>query len=72
MKTIIRGLALVILLTACIAGASQSPSRWELLGQREVDFKNDHDQIDVGRSEGRFKQLEFRVKNAPIEVSNMS
>ena len=36
-----------------------------------MDFKNDHDQIDVGRSEGRFKQLEVRVKNAPIEVSNM-
>jgi hypothetical protein len=71
MKTIIRGLTLVILLTACIAGAAQSPGRWELLGQREVDFKNDHDQIDVGRNEGRFKQLEFRVKNAPIEVSNM-
>jgi hypothetical protein len=36
-----------------------------------VDFKNDHDQIDVGRKEGKFKQLEVRVKNAPIEVSNM-
>ena len=73
MKTIIRGLTLVtlILLTACIAGAAQSPGRWELLGQREVDFKADHDQIDVGRSEGRFKQLQIRAKNAPIEVSNM-
>ena len=30
-----------------------------------------YDQIDVGRSEGRFKQLEVRVKNARIEVSNM-
>jgi hypothetical protein len=36
-----------------------------------VDFKNDHDQIDVGRSEGRFKQLEVRVKNAPIEIYDM-
>jgi len=73
MKTIIRGLTLVsfILLAACIAGAAQSPARWELLGQREVDFKADHDQIDVGRSEGRFKQLQVRFKNAPIEVSNM-
>jgi hypothetical protein len=73
MKTIIRGLTLVslILLAACMAGAAQSPGRWELLGQREVDFKNDHDQIDVGRSEGRFKQLEVRVKNAPIEIHDM-
>jgi len=73
MKTIIRGLTLVslILLTACVAGAAQSSGRWESLGQREVDFKGDHDQIDVGRSEGRFKQLQVRVRNAPIEVSNM-
>ena len=73
MKTIIRGLTLVslILLTACMAGAAQSPARWELLGQREVDFRNDHDQIDVGRSEGRFRQIEVRVKNAPIEVFEM-
>ena len=73
MKTMIRGLTLVslILLTACMVGAAQSPSRWELLGQRQVDFRNDHDQIDVGRSEGRFKQLEVRVKNAPIEIHDM-
>lgn len=73
MKTIIRGLTLVslILLAACMAGAAQSPDRWELLGQREVDFRNDHDQIDVGRSEGRFRQIQVRVKNAPIEVFDM-
>src|SRR5688500_20345003 len=64
MKTIIRGLTLVtlILLTACMVEAAQSPGRWELLGQREVDFKADHDQIDLGRSEGRFKQLQIRAK----------
>ena len=73
MKTIIRGFMLVslILLAASTAGADQSPGRWEVLGQRDVDFKNDHDQIDVGRSEGRFRQIEIRVKNAPIEVSDM-
>ena len=73
MKTMIRGLTLVslILLAACIAGAAQSPDRWELVGQREVDFRNDHDQIDVGRSEGRYRQIEVRVKNAPIEVYDM-
>jgi hypothetical protein len=73
MKTMIRGLTLVslMLLAAYMAGAAQSPDRWDLLGQREVDFRNDHDQIDVGRSEGRYRQSEVRVKNAPIEVSNM-
>ena len=71
MKDIIRGLTLVslILLVACMASAAQSG--WERLGQREVDFRNDHDQIDVGRKEGRFRQLEVRVKNAPIEIYDM-
>jgi hypothetical protein len=72
MKTIMRGLTLVsfILIAASMTGAAQS-DRWERLGQREVDFRNDHDQIDVGRSEGRFRQIEIRVKNAPIELSDM-
>jgi hypothetical protein len=73
MKTFIRGLTVVslILLAAYIASAAQTPGRWERLGEREVDFRNDHDQIDVGRSEGRFRQIEIRVKDAPIEVFDM-
>ncbi len=73
MKTIVHRLTLVffVLIAACMAGAAQSPDRWERLGQREVDFRTDHDQIDVGRSEGRFRQIEIRVKDAPIEVYDM-
>jgi len=73
MKTIVRGLTVVslILLAAFTAGAARAPERWESLGQREVDFRNDHDQIDVGRSEGRFRQIQVKVKNAPIEVYDM-
>jgi len=73
MKTIVRGLTVVslILLAAFTAGAARAPERWESLGQREVDFRNDHDQIDVGRSEGRFRQIQVKVKNAPIEVFDM-
>ena len=73
MKTIIRGFTLVslIVLAAGASSAVQSVGRWALLGERQVDFKNDHDEIDVDRSEGRFKQIEIRVTNAPIQVSNV-
>ena len=71
MKTYIGILAALFLFVAGVTGAAHAANRWELLGQSEVDFKKDHDQIDVGRSEGRFKQLEVRVKNASIEISNM-
>ena len=70
-KFITLGMVSLCLLISALAGASQAPGRWELLGQREVDFRNDHDRINVGRSEGRFKQLQFRVKDAPIELSKM-
>lgn len=70
-KYISLGMLSLCLLVSGWASAAQTSGRWELLGQREVDFKNDHDQIDVGKSEGRFKQIQFRVKNAPIEVSSM-
>lgn len=42
-----------------------------MLGRQDVDFKNDHDRIDVGRKEGRFKQLEIRVQGAPVEINKM-
>ena len=70
-KYITLGMLSLCLMVWGLAGAAPTSGRWEVLGQREVDFRNDHDQIDVGRSEGRFKQLQFRVKDAPIEVSSM-
>ena len=65
------GMLSLRLLVWGLAAAAQSPGGWEVLGQREVDFRNDHDQIDVGRNEGQFKQIQLRVKDAPIEVNNM-
>ena len=72
MKLSIKMIAVfVLVMMTGAAMAASSPAQWERLGQREVDFKNDHDRIDVGKSEGRFRQLQIRVKNAPIEISNM-
>ena len=65
------GMLLLWFAVTGLAAAAQTSGRWELLGQREVDFRNDHDQIDVGRNEGQFKQLQIRVQDAPIEVTNM-
>jgi NRPS condensation-like uncharacterized protein len=64
------GLAII---TFCLlaAGYARGATGWERLGARDVDFRGDHDRIEVGRSEGRFKQLQIRVKGAPIEITNM-
>ena len=45
--------------------------RWELLGQREVDFRADRDVIEVGRSEGRFQKIRVVVRGAPLELRDL-
>ena len=46
---------------------------WEFLGERRVDSNSraDHDTIEVGRREGRFSELAFRVEDSRIELYDM-
>jgi hypothetical protein len=67
-------LSLVFILLVGLAAAAQrsrSDEGWELLGRQQVDFKKDHDRINVGRKEGTFKRLEIRVEGAPVEIEGM-
>ena len=61
----------VILSLCLIVGAAESAKQWELLGRQEVNFRGDHDRIDVGRQQGRFKELQIRVEGAPIAMRKM-
>jgi len=71
MKRYLTATVSLFLLLAGLAGGAHAAQGWEMLGRQEVDFKNDHDRIDVGRKEGRFKQLEIRVEGAPVEINKM-
>ena len=70
-----RGLAvffLSVLLTSCATTDSRYGGRgWELLGEREADFRIDHDRINVGRREGSFREIRIAVRGAPLEMYNM-
>jgi hypothetical protein len=47
---------------------------WTLLTKQEVNFRDDRDRIkvgDVGRHDGRFKQLQIRVDGPPVEIRKM-
>jgi hypothetical protein len=47
---------------------------WTLLTKQQVNFRDDRDHInvgDVGRHEGKFKELQIRVDGAPVEIRKM-
>jgi hypothetical protein len=43
------------------------PAPWNYLGQALVSGSRDHDRISIGRNEGRFQSLQFRVAGGPVE-----
>jgi len=59
------------LMLMTFAQTAESAKNWELLGRQQVNFRADHDRIEVGRQEGRFKELQVRVEGAPIEMRSM-
>ena len=69
MKTAPRAVCAILmgLVMACASGP-RAGGGWELLGRRDVDFHVDHDAIEVGRAEGRFRQLRFVVRGGAIEL----
>ncbi|HEY0348143.1 MAG TPA: hypothetical protein VGC60_08290 [Pyrinomonadaceae bacterium] len=58
----------VMALALFVFGISQAASaqgRWMFLGDN-VDGHDDHDKISIGSKEGTFRQLQIRVKMAPV------
>ena len=54
-----------------ISEAAQKGGQWHLLGEEEVDFKSDHDRIDVKKASGPYRDLRIEVRDAPIEINEM-
>lgn len=68
MRNIHRLLASVAVTSLLVSCASGSGGGWELLGRKDVSLLVDHDTLDVGRSQGRFRELKFVVEGAPVEM----
>ena len=72
MKTVsLFAIFLCALVFTGISEAAQKGGQWQLLGEQEVNFDNDHDRIDVKRKAGPFRQLRVEVRDAPIEIREM-
>jgi hypothetical protein len=67
-KVLVSFFALALLLyVAPVAHAEQ----WVFLGKAHVDGQHDHDNIEIGRAAGRYRFLQVRVNNAPIEFDHI-
>jgi hypothetical protein len=69
MKKAIASLLAVALLIYVAPAALAA--NWVYLGQSHVDGQHDHDNIEVGKSAGRYRFLQIRVHNAPIEFDHI-
>ena len=70
-RNVMRALAVVLLVIGSIE-ANNSQRRWVHLGDKHVDGKSDHDKISIGSSEGRFRQLQIRVEDAPVDFQRVT
>jgi hypothetical protein len=63
-----------LIVTAVVSLLSISSSyarEWERLGERHVGFVSDHDTIEVGRREGRFRRLKLIIRKNDIELNSI-
>src|SRR5437016_5813917 len=51
--------------------AAHAAENWIFLGEAHVDGQHDHDNISVGAAAGRYRFLQIRVMNAPIEFDHI-
>ena len=67
-KVLVSVFAVAMLL--CLSPSAHAED-WVYLGQAHVDGQHDHDNIEVGKAAGRYRFLQIRVKNAPIEFDRI-
>src|SRR5215468_5520470 len=63
--------SLFVLSLVCLLTPALHAQGWVYLGQAHVDGQHDHDNIEVGKAAGRYRFLQVRVVNAPIEFDHI-
>ncbi|MCC6465833.1 MAG: hypothetical protein IT463_10875 [Planctomycetes bacterium] len=68
-KTALLALAALLAVTATSwTSPVVAEDNWELLGKREVAFKDESDSIEVTAKEGRFVAIQFKVEDGNLEM----
>jgi len=61
----VAGLLAVLVVT--VPAVQAQHGRWERLGSSHVDGRVDHDNINVGIQDGRFRAIQLRVRRGDVE-----
>jgi hypothetical protein len=76
MKKLLVLAAFAMSLSACFTLTPRPPltppANSVALGERTVDFRADHDEINVGNADGLFRSLYFVVEKNDIELLNLT
>lgn len=67
-KIIVSIFALALL---CYVAPKAHADDWVYLGQAHVDGQHDHDNIEVGDKAGKYRFLQLRIANGPIEFDHI-
>jgi hypothetical protein len=67
----LRKFSVLMLAMALVGGAStavqaQHGGKWVLLGERQIDGRAHFDEIGVGRDNGKFSAIQFRVSGGTV------
>lgn len=65
------GFAALLALVAAGAAQAQDGGRWELLGEKAVDFRAERDTITVTAREGRFDAIRLHVEGNSIHIREL-
>jgi len=63
--------ALALFLVAAFNVSASPSDHWAYLGSAHVDGAVDHDNIHVGRSDGRFRAIQLRISGGAIEFQRV-
>ena len=63
--------AIALLFVLAISVSADPREHWNYLGSAHVDGAVDHDNIHVGRADGRFRAIQLRVNDGAIEFQRV-
>jgi hypothetical protein len=64
--------AVMLVATATTSASAQGGGHWSLIGERHIDGKVDNDKIDVGKDNGTYRAIQFRVQNGTVNFDRIS